>query len=431
MLRALLDLFGARSKPALPSVGPADSEDADAHNVGATYAKRFPGADWVRPALLGGRASRLARTGLTGAVLLLAACDNAFDPLAPPGPAFSVFGYLDATADTQWLRIKGVRGLLVSSADPTGYAAALQDLGTGQIIMLHDSAMRFVDMIGSGQTYAHDFWTAERLHPGASYRLRVQSGDSALTESVVQIPHDYSIEGWVYQGRIRSSYIAVEGAIKHMPYLVTHVSYYDACTQAGMYVRAYPIRPDTARQLVGAPPADPGPATCGPRTVTWKEVQVVASDAPWPAAYSIWALSRDSFPSNLVGGVGFIGGVLSKTIPIEDCYTPTTPGSYCRLRYDSTTATLHGMVTGTVLNDNVNISLQELDPPAGDVARTRYTVADGQGRYTIRALRPGIRHELIVSTGLCYYAVVDTLRFTAGRQTDYSAEARVTSRCLP
>jgi hypothetical protein len=103
---------------------------------------------------------------------VVAACDESFDPTAPSDFAFSVFGYLDASADTQWIRVMPIRPLKVTSRDALGATVTLEHLGTGRIIELRDSLFRFSSSsdpdIGA---YVHNFWTAEAIEPGAAYRF--------------------------------------------------------------------------------------------------------------------------------------------------------------------------------------------------------------------------------------------------------------------
>jgi hypothetical protein len=88
--------------------------------------------------------------------LSVAACDNTLEPIDPGGLPFSVFGYLDASADTQWIRVTPLRTVLRGSADPTGVTVTLEELTSGRIIALWDSAMRYPDVLGSDSLCAHN-----------------------------------------------------------------------------------------------------------------------------------------------------------------------------------------------------------------------------------------------------------------------------------
>ncbi len=142
--------------------------------------------------------------------MLAAACADTFEPIDPGGPPFSVFGYLDPSADTQWIRVTPLRTVLRGSADPTGVAVTLEELGSGRIIQMRDSTIRWGTMLGSDSVYAHTFWTTERIERGASYRFRAQGADGAVAESVVQVPQDYDLEVLISQIHYWS-YLRAEG----------------------------------------------------------------------------------------------------------------------------------------------------------------------------------------------------------------------------
>src|SRR5512146_1660599 len=46
-----------------------------------------------------------------------AACDDRFTPFAPDAQRLSVWGYLEVTRDTQWIRIGSLRPTVVTSGD--------------------------------------------------------------------------------------------------------------------------------------------------------------------------------------------------------------------------------------------------------------------------------------------------------------------------
>ena len=116
-----------------------------------------------------------------GVAVAAAACDESFEPTAPSEFAFSVWGYLDASADTQWIRVTPIRPLSTTSPGPLAAAVTLEHLGTGRIIQLEDSVFEFSsasDWVrtseGVGVLYVHNFWTTETIEPGAAYRFSVR-----------------------------------------------------------------------------------------------------------------------------------------------------------------------------------------------------------------------------------------------------------------
>ena len=137
---------------------------------------------WVGPALL--------------ACLGLQACDASFDPFQEPG-RMSVYGALDASADTQWMRITPVRHMLRTTPDPLETTVTLQRVGTGRTVELRDSIVAFTTIGGlypEAMWYTHNYWTTEPIELGATYTVTVTGADRATaTVTDLPIPKDYSV----------------------------------------------------------------------------------------------------------------------------------------------------------------------------------------------------------------------------------------------
>lgn len=281
--------------------------------------------------------------------MIAASCADMFDPIDPSGPPFSIFGYLDPSADTQWIRVSALRTVLRASAGPTGIAVTLEELGSGRIIELRDSTIRFPTVLELDSVYAHTFWTTQPIEPGASYRFRALGVNGAVAEAIVQIPRDYDLEVWVRPSLGGFRYIRVEG-LKQVAFVFWNTYYYDGCYTSRFSRKIQQIAPggDSVARMISRPEYGRELPVCDLSgfTITRQDVELVGSDAPWPHGqdYSTWRLVPDSAASNVTGALGFLGGVFTKTTRSEDCTLPgpITPDTYCKLRYDSTTATLRG-----------------------------------------------------------------------------------------
>lgn len=135
----------------------------------------------------GNRPGWLAPVLLT--VTLAAGCDVPFDPFEENtiGP-FSVFGYLDVAADTQWVRVMPIRQDLLADSAPIDAVVTLEHLGSGRVVTLRDSLFGFTNLGLDEVGYAHNFWTTEPIEPEAAYRLAAVRSDGATTTAVVEIP---------------------------------------------------------------------------------------------------------------------------------------------------------------------------------------------------------------------------------------------------
>ena len=370
------------------------------------------------------------------AAIIATACDETFSPIEPSGLQFSILGYLDASADTQWIRVTPIRPVATTSPDPLGARVTLQDLGTNHIIELRDSVFRFSSSdpdLGSDGVYLHNYWTTERIEPGATYRLSVSQDGKAPAEAEVEVPGDYDIEAWFSQ-RGQPNLLRLTG-LRHvgLVFLITH--YTDQCG------------PGVARTPVGIPTADADVQSipirgrfvaregCGSTEVDRQDLWVAGSGAPWPSGIGTQpgALGTLDFPSNISNSVGFLAGVLTKSIPLENCRIDVPqPPEYCRLRYDDGWATLQGIVTDTRCGTNESVrsamvELRELDPEVAEYPRTRPTTTDSRGRYLIRGLEAGKRYALSVSKPspnplLDFYEHTDTLEFAWKEVRTYDVE---------
>ena len=356
-------------------------------------------------------ARRLARAApllaCAWSALALGACDSSFEPIAEGDVHFSVFGYLDAAADTQWIRVMPVRPLMTTSPDSFGATVTLEELGTGRVIALRDSVLGFshhadaeVDAVTA---YVHDFWTTEPIRPGATYRFATTRGGDDPAEAVVEVPADYAVEVWIEQlGTGAGDRLRIVGS-KHVPFLRAFTHFTDRCG-VGLDSVRYDAVPD--EEGLAVIPIRRGAVrpreNCGPPTVGSRELWIVGSESAWPQgeAYSPWGLAAPERASNVSNAVGFLGGVFTKVVPWESCAYDGGVGpvpEYCVLRYDEASATVTGTITesrcadGAI--DSVTVQLRELvEPPTAP--RIRTVVSDAAGAFSFGALEPGMHYLL-------------------------------------
>jgi len=392
--------------------------------------------------------------------LTAVACDDSFDPIAPSDLSFSVWGYLDASADTQWIRVMPIRPLTVTSRGALVATVTLEDLGNGRIVDLRDSLFRFSPPsdqgLGAEGVYLHNFWTQERIEPGATYRFSARPEGGEPSEAVVEIPPDYEVEVAINQ-------VGTEGAtdevwvtgLKHLPFFATAVHFYDGCGAGQSPIRFQRRSDDDEAHLItltkqGFMARD----GCGPLWVANRELWIVGSEAAWPTSgYSQTALGAAGRTSNVTNAVGFLGGALTKLLPYEDCEFQSQAApvpQYCVLRYNRETATVSGTVREPVCFgalDSVKVQLTELDQ---DPARIRTVLTDEAGKFLIGALEPGIRHFMWarapqvpidsmfdVRTFTYQYTEwedihtlhTDTLTFTVGQRLAYDIDLERLTAC--
>jgi hypothetical protein len=365
---------------------------------------------------------------------LLAACDATFSPILPSQLRFSVFGYLDASADTQWIRVTPVRPTILTSADPLGATVTLENLSTGRAVELRDSVFRYSPLdpdLGSEGMYAHNYWTAERIEPGATYRFSVAREGGPTSEAVVRIPTDYEAEVWLAQAdraTSRGDVVSIVG-LRHVALVRTTTYFHDRCG-SGEGLTFSPIDPvDSDVQMIPISRALRTRLGCGVPEVERRELLVVGSGVAWPsdADFDASALGVPGPASNVENSPGFLAGVLTKLLPYEECEIDPPVVDYCQLRYDEKAATLTGTLRDALCGDaavvGATVRLREIATPA----RIRSTTSGRDGEFRIGALEAGRRYALSIHrTILAGSATVeeyeehdDTLEFAAGDRVAY------------
>lgn len=123
---------------------------------------------------------------ITASFVFLNACEDTFEPMKENDRYFfSIYGFLDASADTQWVRIIPLRTGLnqLPELDAT---VTLENLETGETSVMHDSLFQY-----TGGNQAWNFWTTMELSPEGSYRLAAVNGDGQESSVVVEMPPDF------------------------------------------------------------------------------------------------------------------------------------------------------------------------------------------------------------------------------------------------
>ena len=246
------------------------------------------------------------------AVLALAACEVPFDPIEPSDRYFSVSGYLDVSADTQWVRVEP----LGRTADPVvGPIDAVVTLtGPGGL------EARLTQRVRAFETGpAHLFWTTADVAPGTTYRLEARRADGASTRVRVETPDTTRFSAEISTGRyVCPAVVIVRGAER----VVDAQTRYGLVRGGALEVFAFPQADTFERTDDGAVRAylhfgddaremeiDP----VFPSGLVRAEAVVAVATGSWPDALSLTleeALLSES-PA-VENGVGFVGGVVTR-----------------------------------------------------------------------------------------------------------------------
>ncbi|NJD09868.1 MAG: hypothetical protein FIB01_05285 [Gemmatimonadetes bacterium] len=392
----------------------------------------------------GRRGAGLRRLAGALALLWAAGCDDGFSPIAPTELRYSVFGYLDASADTQWIRVMPIRPLVPTAPDSFGTTVTLEQLGTGRLTTLRDSLFtyRLNPDVESEGAYLHNFWTTERIAAGAAYRLSVKQPGEETADATVAIPNDFCGEVWISADGRDSLRVA---GIRNLPFVAATSSFWDLCgsTSARVSFTAPPAYVDSHTIAVRKTTVQ-ARSGCGQLVLEKRELWLAGAAGEWPSVGETWGIAVPDRPSNISHSVGFVGGVLTKTVPYENCeFTGPTPlPRLCKLSYGGNSATLTGTVQevrcGKGPIDSVRVQRTELNPnPTHRKVRT--TLTNRSGEFTIGALEPGIRYILKGRSPTrpnppfgpidMYASPTDTIQFTPGERAQRVVGFRQNSEC--
>jgi hypothetical protein len=377
---------------------------------------------------------------IRGLISILAAatsigCDESFTPIAPTELQFSVFGYLDASADTQWVRVMPIRSLLPTSPAPLGATVTLEHLGTGRVVELRDSVFRFAPSaeVGSDGTYLNNFWTTEPVEPGAAYRFSARLPGGQPSEAVVAVPPGYQVEVWIRQPRTPGYDLVRLSGLEHVAFVILLRHYVNACgPQLDRYVyRTSSSDGDAIVIPLTSPPLLP--IACGGPEIQKRELLIVGSGAPWPSGMEYRSSTMGNLPSNISNSIGFLGGVLTRVVLYETCVFENEPSAtdHCRLRYEGDSGMVSGIVTcGGEPVPRATVRLREGEADAAGRRKIRTALATRAGEYQIAAVEPGRPYELSVRSPRhvaddpLYGEHTATIVFAPGEHVTYHVEMR-------
>lgn len=265
------------------------------------------------------------------AFILVASCDQTFEPLQENDKYhFSIYGTLDAAADTQWVRIGVPRGNINEIPDPTGITVTLEDVETGQKAVMKDSLFDSGDLL--------NYWTTMSLENEHSYRIHAERDDGKSSVVTVTIPKEIPVPLVINNDVPPFGYnIYIDGSVEHIADLqskwyvllspqterikrVYTFTHRNSIIQVPTYGGAWYAFANTteAREHITK-------NTNGEFTVLHQQFFVAAGGPGWiDDISSIDDLEYflDGTASNVENGLGYVVGIDSKWMPFKACVLP-------------------------------------------------------------------------------------------------------------
>lgn len=331
---------------------------------------------------------------LNGATLLLLAfavgCEEPFQAIQEGDHVFSMYGFLDAGADTQWVRVTPFRSSIHGPPGPIDATVTLEHLGTGRTTVLTDSLFGFPPVnLGENDFYAYNFSTTEPIEPGATYRLRATRSDGKSARVTVQIPRDDDeLVVRIFNGLSgRRNSIFALGA-EHVAIVNVLWDFWNDCPKT-YHEGSQPPLAHTSESGVEVPLYAQAPESLSSCLAYDRRIRFVTSGSAWPVT-PLETVSHLNAASNVEGGVGFVGGVRIRLVPYDNCVlvdvVRTLQGPWCEIRYNAASATVHGRVLDAEGRLPLKGSMVHIHQVGTN--RTRPTFISPTGSYTIGGLDP-------------------------------------------
>lgn len=264
-------------------------------------------------------------------LIVTAGCNETFEPLNKEGTArFSMQGYVDAAADTQWLRIIPSRELLVQQPFKPEMEVTLENLETGDRVVMNDSLFE-----GERDSYFVNVWTEMDVEPGQTYRLTAEQSDGATSTVTVTTPPDFPMPIFRQPGNRCNSGITIPeverladvksvwkirfyfaGQPDERYYAIPYRNKAFKLRDGGFSVQIYTV--DELNQIMGGLTSPPDSFK-----VLKRDIFIASGGPEWNEDLSsldelIYFLPGQF--SNVENGVGYVIGIVSKTIPLDDCF---------------------------------------------------------------------------------------------------------------
>jgi len=259
---------------------------------------------------------------------LITACNEPFNPIQQNDQySFSIHGYLDASQDTNWVRITAVRdSLFMDTPEPLDAVVTLEHLESGHTVTMNDSLFRYYP----GSTYAYNYWTDMGIEPEQAYRLTVRRSDGTESHTSVTLPSEFPQPN-IVRTAISQRYLLHIYNVQYLAdvQVIYHLDLHRGL-ESGDIRRAVPFRhlADTlgghhTLKQIGINTRPHFDALFGllPYTIVKREVKVSSAGPEWIhfSGLDDNLISLPEGTSNVEGGTGYLIGVVSNTIewPVE------------------------------------------------------------------------------------------------------------------
>lgn len=248
----------------------------------------------------------------------LVCCDSSFEPFSENrDKPFSLNGFLDTSADTQWVRVMPVRQSYIMGPEEIDARVILEHSESGESVTMEDSLIQY------GEAYAWNFWSVMEIKPETRYRIIAERSDGAVSRADVSIPEDFP-QPIMRIDPFGPDVIRVSGTENRV--LVDEVYHLEHKITGQQRVVHEPVKryftiPSNSYEWLEI--SRSSSASFGENTdILEFYVLVAAMSADWPDGVEIdeELLAIPEETSNVENGIGYVGGVVGKKVPYKSCW---------------------------------------------------------------------------------------------------------------
>lgn len=268
---------------------------------------------------------------ILAAFTILIGCENSFEPIKENDQYyFSIFGTLDASTDTQWVRVMPVRETKFTSPEPQNIRVTITEKSTGSVTVMEDSLFTLRDGY-----YAWIYWTTDDIKTGEDYLFEATNEEGKTSTVDVSVPENFPTPPVDYDEGDPVAQIYVDGVERLV--VTDIIFYFRTISQEGvspLYNESISQMDDIRTELDGTQVVYGYPGqgkgvineSYGTDRVSvrheWQEVQVISGGPGWPDVGDLTEQERllPGAISNVNKGLGVLAGIVSKRVPLESCY---------------------------------------------------------------------------------------------------------------
>ncbi len=270
--------------------------------------------------------------------ILFAGCDQTFQPFEENDQYyFSIYGYLDASVDTQWVRVAPARQQINMPPEVPEMQVTLENLESGETIVMNDSLV----VPGSGFNYIN-FYTLTDIKPNQSYRIKAERADGKSSKVTISTPEEFPTPRFLEEKGLSDPKIhniiinGVDNLVDVQTWWYVRIispgrtekkkyvfSYRNKAQWVAAYGGAYFVEvifdeeEEHVREASNIPPYPEGRIE-----VLHRQIYVASGGPEWDediVSLNDLQYSQPEVLSNVENGLGYMVGVYSKVVPYKIC----------------------------------------------------------------------------------------------------------------